>query len=189
MLLLLPLTALALGAFAETVYLFPEDKGTKENPKIHALAPDGTDPLVLVDGRERPASSINNISPEQIRTITILKDSTAIRMYGDKGRNGVILVELKEANKEALQPDDAVAVASGQPSDAAVGAAESARLPFRIAGSSDPVERLRVLYLVDGERVPEISSLDPARIESVTVLKGEGNVPPGVCRSGVRGCH
>ena len=186
-LLLLPLTALALGAFAETVYLFPEDKGTKENPKIHALAPDGTDPLVLVDGRERPASSINNISPEQIRTITILKDSTAIRMYGDKGRNGVILVELKEANKEALQPDDAVAVASGQPSDAAVGAAESARLPFRIAGSSDPVERLRVLYLVDGERVPEISSLDPARIESVTVLKGEGNVPPEYAGQGYEG--
>ena len=186
-LLLLPLTALALGAFAETVYLFPEDKGTKENPKIHALAPDGTDPLVLVDGRERPASSINNISPEQIRTITILKDSTAIRMYGDKGRNGVILVELKEANKEALQPDDAVAVASGQPSDAAVGAAESARLPFRIAGSSDPVERLRVLYLVDGERVPEIISLDPARIESVTVLKGEGNVPPEYAGQGYEG--
>ena len=177
-LLLLPLTALALGAFAETVYLFPEDKGKKENPKIHASAPDGADPLVLVDGREQPASSINDISPEQIQSITVLKDSTAIRMYGDKGRNGVVLVELKKEGNGTPQSDaDDVTV---------VGYASSDDAPIHIVSKEGALPE-HVLYLVDGERVPEIGSLDPGRIESVSVLKGKDNIPSEYAGQGYEG--
>ena len=177
-LLLLPLTALALGAFAETVYLFPEDKGKKENPKIHASAPDGADPLVLVDGREQPASSINDISPERIQSITVLKDSTAIRMYGDKGRNGVVLVELKKERDGTPQSDaDDVTV---------VGYASSDDAPIHVVGKEGALPE-HVLYLVDGERVPEIGSLDPGRIESVSVLKGKDNIPSEYAGQGYEG--
>jgi len=177
-LLLLPLTALALGAFAETVYLFPEDKGKKENPKIHASAPDGADPLVLVDGREQPASSINDITPERIQSITVLKDSTAIRMYGDKGRNGVVLVELKKEGDGTPQSDaDDVTV---------VGYASSDDAPIHVVGKEWALPE-HVLYLVDGERVPEIGSLDPGRIESVSVLKGKDNIPSEYAGQGYEG--
>lgn len=178
MLLLLPLTALALGAFAETVYLFPEDKGKKENPKIHASAPDGADPLVLVDGREQPASSINDITPERIQSITVLKDSTAIRMYGDKGRNGVVLVELKKEGDGTPQSDaDDVTV---------VGYASSDDAPIHVVGKEWALPE-HVLYLVDGERVPEIGSLDPGRIESVSVFKGKDNIPSEYAGQGYEG--
>ena len=177
-LLLLPLTALALGAFAETVYLFPEDKGKKENPKIHASAPDGADPLVLVDGREQPASSINDITSERIQSITVLKDSTAIRMYGDKGRNGVVLVELKKEGDGTPQSDaDDVTV---------VGYASSDDAPIHVVGKEGALPE-HVLYLVDGERVPEIGSLDPGRIESVSVLKGKDNIPSEYAGQGYEG--
>ena len=177
-LLLLPLTALALGAFAETVYLFPEDKGKKENLKIRTSAPDGADPLVLVDGREQPASSINDITPEQIQSITVLKDSTAIRMYGDKGRNGVVLVELKKEGNGTPQSDaDDVTV---------VGYASSDDAPIHIVGKEGALPE-HVLYLVDGERVPEIGSLDPGRIESVSVLKGKDNIPSEYAGQGYEG--
>ena len=177
-LLLLPLTALALGAFAETVYLFPEDKGKKENLKIRTSAPDGADPLVLVDGREQPASSINDITPERIQSITVLKDSTAIRMYGDKGRNGVVLVELKKEGNGTPQSDaDDVTV---------VGYASSDDAPIHIGGKEGALPE-HVLYLVDGERVPEIGSLDPGRIESVSVLKGKDNIPSEYAGQGYEG--
>ena len=177
-LLLLPLTALALGAFAETVYLFPEDKGKKENLKIRTSAPDGADPLVLVDGREQPASSINDITPERIQSITVLKDSTAIRMYGDKGRNGVVLVELKKEGDGTPQSDaDDVTV---------VGYASSDDAPIHIGGKEGALPE-HVLYLVDGERVPEIGSLDPGRIESVSVLKGKDNIPSEYAGQGYEG--
>ena len=49
-------------------------------------------PLVLVDGVER---SINNISPEDIESFTILKDAAGTAVYGVRGANGVILLKTK----------------------------------------------------------------------------------------------
>lgn len=49
-------------------------------------------PLVLVDGVER---AINNISPEDIESFTILKDAAGTAVYGVRGANGVILLKTK----------------------------------------------------------------------------------------------
>lgn len=49
----------------------------------------GSQPLVLVDGVERPLS---NVEPEDIESFSILKDASATSVYGIRGANGVILV-------------------------------------------------------------------------------------------------
>jgi TonB-linked SusC/RagA family outer membrane protein len=49
-------------------------------------------PLILVDGVER---SINNISPEDIESFTVLKDAAGTAVYGVRGANGVILLKTK----------------------------------------------------------------------------------------------
>lgn len=51
-----------------------------------------TAPLILVDGVER---DMNNISPEEIQSFTILKDASATAVYGVRGANGVILIQTK----------------------------------------------------------------------------------------------
>lgn len=50
------------------------------------------DPLVLVDGIERPFNSIN---AEEVDNITVLKDASTTAVYGIRGANGVILVTTK----------------------------------------------------------------------------------------------
>ncbi len=51
-------------------------------------------PLVLVDGvRDR---DMNNITPEEIESFTILKDASATAVYGVRGANGVILINTKK---------------------------------------------------------------------------------------------
>lgn len=50
-------------------------------------------PLLVVDGV--PDRSINNIDPEDIESFTILKDATAVAVYGVNGANGVILIKTK----------------------------------------------------------------------------------------------
>jgi TonB-linked SusC/RagA family outer membrane protein len=52
-----------------------------------------SNPLILVDGVERPMNSLN---PQDIENITVLKDASATAVYGTRGANGVILVETKE---------------------------------------------------------------------------------------------
>lgn len=49
-------------------------------------------PLVIVDGVERP---FDNLDPNEIETITILKDAASASMYGVRAANGVVMVTTK----------------------------------------------------------------------------------------------
>lgn len=53
----------------------------------------GNRPLILVDGVERPLDLVN---PEDMESISILKDATATAVYGVRGANGVILITTKQ---------------------------------------------------------------------------------------------
>ena len=52
----------------------------------------GNNPLILVDGIE---SSLDNIDPNDIKSVSVLKDAASASIYGSKAANGVILVETK----------------------------------------------------------------------------------------------
>lgn len=49
-------------------------------------------PLILVDGLERDMSSV---SPEEVESVSVLKDAAAVALYGYKGVNGAILITTK----------------------------------------------------------------------------------------------
>jgi len=49
-------------------------------------------PMVVIDGIE---SSLENISPHDIESISVLKDASAAAIYGSRAANGVILVTTK----------------------------------------------------------------------------------------------
>ncbi len=53
-------------------------------------------PLVLVDGIER---DMNNVDPNEIETVSVLKDASATAVFGVKGANGVILITTKRGTK------------------------------------------------------------------------------------------
>ena len=53
----------------------------------------GTSPLVLVDGIE---ASLDLVDPNDIQSVSILKDAASAAIFGSKAANGVILVETKK---------------------------------------------------------------------------------------------
>jgi TonB-linked SusC/RagA family outer membrane protein len=53
-------------------------------------------PLVLVDGVEM---NINNVDPESIESVSILKDASASAIYGSRAPFGVVLITTKKGNK------------------------------------------------------------------------------------------
>ena len=59
---------------------------------------DNNTPLFIVDGIER---DINTISAEEVENVYILKDATATALYGNKGINGVIVVNTKRGVKNS----------------------------------------------------------------------------------------
>lgn len=56
----------------------------------------GKDPLVLIDNIEM---SINSIDPNNIASISVLKDAAAASIYGSRAANGVILVTTKRGTE------------------------------------------------------------------------------------------
>lgn len=60
------------------------------------------DPLILVDGIEFPLEAIN---PNDIESISVLKDAASSAIYGSRAANGVILVKTKSGKKGKFTVD------------------------------------------------------------------------------------
>ena len=56
-------------------------------------------PLYVVDGIPMMSGSIDNLNPQDIESIEILKDASATAIYGSRGANGVVLVTTKKGTK------------------------------------------------------------------------------------------
>lgn len=63
-------------------------------------------PLIIIDGVVS-GNGLKEINPNQISTISVLKDRSATAVFGEKGKDGVIIVTLKKAvslNSTSSQP-------------------------------------------------------------------------------------
>lgn len=57
------------------------------------------DPLIVLDGIPF-AGSINDIDPNDIQSLDILKDASATAIYGSRGANGVVIITTQKGRKE-----------------------------------------------------------------------------------------
>ncbi|MBS1523293.1 MAG: TonB-dependent receptor plug domain-containing protein [Bacteroidetes bacterium] len=51
-------------------------------------------PIFIIDGKE--VQSVKNLNPNDIKSISVLKNGTAEKKYGEKGKNGVIEITTKK---------------------------------------------------------------------------------------------
>lgn len=60
---------------------------------------DGKSPLYILDGEILENGRISGIDPKTIETINILKDDSGVALYGEKAKNGVVIITTKNAEK------------------------------------------------------------------------------------------
>jgi TonB family protein len=115
-------------------------------------------PIYFVDGVEATSTILNELSPDSIESISVLKDKSATALYGEKGKNGVILITTKkygQNNKSGNVYENSSALL-GNPA------------PFGSATGKTN----QPLILVNGKESGQtLNNIDPATIESVNVLK------------------
>jgi TonB family protein len=118
-------------------------------------------PTYFVDGVEATSTILNELSPDSIESISVLKDKSANALYGEKGKNGVILITTKKYGQ------------NNKSGNVTVGYGNNAALlgnpaPFGSAtGKAN-----QPLILVNGKESGQtLNNIDPATIESVNVLK------------------
>ncbi len=69
----------------------------KTSRKVTAtIKHDGEAPLYIVDGKEITEADFNAIDSENIQSVNELKSESATKVYGEKGKNGVVEVKMKK---------------------------------------------------------------------------------------------
>ena len=66
---------------------------------VEGYAGNGKEPLYIVDGKEVTPSVMSALDPNKIERVTVLKDKSATELYGEKGKNGVLLITLKQIGR------------------------------------------------------------------------------------------
>ena len=84
------------GATQDNVDMVKNVIGNNQDVLLVRTA-DGMSPLIVVDGKElgRGANLLSNIHLEQIESVSVLKDKDAVAQYGDKAKDGVIMIVTK----------------------------------------------------------------------------------------------
>ena len=62
------------------------------------------EPLIVVDGVVDAINDLNDVNPDDIASISILKDASSTAIYGSRGANGVILITTKQAKAGISRP-------------------------------------------------------------------------------------
>lgn len=78
-----------------------------DGPEIKVMVDKaGNQPLYIIDGQIHDGDKLKNINPKDIESISVLKDKSATDAYGEKGKNGVIVITLKKNSKYELKKND-----------------------------------------------------------------------------------
>ncbi len=128
--------------------------------KVRGVQSFGKEPLYIVDGKTM-GTNLSELNPEQIESISILKDASSTALYGPEARNGVIIVTTKK---------QAGAISATIIGDGVNGT----KLTIRGANALGKTP----LYVLDGEILEhvELQTLDPNKIQNISILKNASAV-------------
>lgn len=59
-----------------------------------------TEPLYVIDGMPTQTTNFRSINPEDIESVTVLKDAAATAIYGNRGSNGVVVIKTRRGSSE-----------------------------------------------------------------------------------------
>ncbi|MFA5326951.1 MAG: TonB family protein [Prolixibacteraceae bacterium] len=131
-------------------------------------------PLIVVDGKITENKDISNIDPNTIESIDVLKGTSASAMYGEKGENGVVLINLKNGESVLQNRTTEKAVVIGYSKDLKAKQLDGSgfgSLNKNNGGYS--FNEAKPLIMVNGfiSENQSIDKFDPATLKSVSVLK------------------
>ncbi len=60
--------------------------------------------LYIVDNEKMDSEfDVSSIDPKDIESLSVLKDKSALDLYGEEGKNGVVIISLKKADNNPVE--------------------------------------------------------------------------------------
>ena len=132
-----------------------------------------SEPLYVVDGVPFDGS-VNSINPDDIASMTVLKDAASAALYGSRGANGVIIITTKQGQTDSKTTVNV---------KASFGGSNRAVRDYDRIGTNDYFqlywEALRNQYAKDTENYTPATAAAQASKDLVTKLMGDGPNPYG----------
>lgn len=77
-----------------------DDKGKRSGNgvvvKVRNVDFKASEALIFIDDKEATQTDMEKIDPDKIERISVYRDSSAVVRYGERGKNGVILIKMKQ---------------------------------------------------------------------------------------------
>jgi TonB-dependent SusC/RagA subfamily outer membrane receptor len=129
---------------------------------------DGKTPLYVIDGEVITKEQFQELNPNNIASIAILKDAAAKSVYGAKGKDGVIMITTKREYKIEMNNGGVI-------NKAATNTSKNGSLTSYDGNAILKIKDNGILVFIDGEEktLKDAESLDPENVETMTVLKGK----------------
>jgi bla regulator protein blaR1 len=117
-----------------------------DNQNFKLTNKNGTEPLYVIDGKITTGEALSKLNPNEIESVEILKDKSATVLYGEQGKNGVVLVKTKKTTTFL---------------------SDNSAITFKRKTKEEP------LYVVNDviTTIQAVEKIIPSEIESVDVLK------------------
>ena len=64
---------------------------------------DKSQPLYIIDGVFVSEEHLNTLNPNDVETMTVLKDAASTAIYGSRGANGVVVITTKQGKKGSVK--------------------------------------------------------------------------------------
>jgi len=76
----------------------------RDKTRAASLTESSKDPLYILDGKVTTKEALDNISADDIESLSVVKNRSATAIYGSKGANGVVLITSKSKKNKTTEP-------------------------------------------------------------------------------------
>jgi TonB-dependent SusC/RagA subfamily outer membrane receptor len=146
------------------MYLMAQVEVPKMRKDAQLIATESHDPLLIVDSVKMKKFELAQMNPDDIESITVLKDAASTVQYGLDGVNGVILITTKKFADKAYR--DKIGELSND---------------YKTYLTEHHNNDQQIIYMINGvkysggNRLSKMAGLTNGSIEQVFFKKGEGD--------------
>lgn len=153
------------------VFIIKNDDNNQTKIKVRSsFSDDENEPLIYIDGKEATRNQMVDLKTNKIKSVHVLKGTSAKEKYGELGSDGVVEVTTKNQKKiivvgkstdvETKEDENVFVIDTDNAGD------YNNNLKFVSKGP-------KPMFIVDGEEVKKLKNTNPDEIESINVLKGK----------------
>jgi bla regulator protein BlaR1 len=149
-----------------------------ENGSTYTYSSQGEEPLYIINGKEVDKNHFKELKPDNIESMSVLKDKSATALYGERAKNGVIMITTKSKGPWKIVSSEVTKYPLGKPNDTIMYrlvTPNESGMGTQYHFTPSKIDDKDLLFIVDGVEGTQrdFRKVTPDLIKSMNVIKKE----------------